>query len=65
MKTNGHKPKSNILTRREGRKLLDREAKRNLGISGDEFMRKWDAKKFKDPDRPEIMRVAFLLPFGR
>ncbi len=65
MRTNGHKPKAKILTRNEGRKLLDREAQRSLGISGDEFARKWNAKEFKDPDQPEIMRVAFLLPFGR
>ena len=64
MKTNRRTRKAKVLTRDEGRKLLDRQARRNLGISRREFVRKWDAKEFKDPDRPEVMRVAFLLPFG-
>lgn len=54
-----------ILSREEGRRLLDRQARRYLGMSGKEFVRKWKAKEFKDPDRPEILRVAFLIPFGR
>ena len=53
-----------VLSQKEGKKLLDSQARRYLGISGDEFLRKWKAKEFKDPDRPEVMRVAFLLPFG-
>ena len=63
MRTNGRR-NVKILSRDEGRRLLDREARRYLGISGDEFVRQWKAKKIKDPDRPEVMRVAFLLPFG-
>jgi hypothetical protein len=53
-----------VLSRKEGRDLLDRQARRYLRMSGDEFVRKWRAKQIKDPDRPEVMRVAFLLPFG-
>lgn len=64
MKTNKRTRKAKVLTRKEGKKLLDRQARRNLGISGEEFVRKWDAMEFIDPDRPEVMRVAFLLPFG-
>lgn len=64
MKTNRRTRKTKVLTRKEGKKLLDRQAKQNLNMSGEEFMRKWDAKEFEDPDRPEVMRVAFLLPFG-
>ena len=33
-----------ILSRKEGRKLLDRQAKRYLGMSGQEFVRKWNEK---------------------
>ncbi len=64
MQTDG-KRKIKFLTPEEGRKLLDRQARRYLGISGKEFVRKWEAKEFDEPDRPEIMQVAFLLPFGR
>ncbi|MBI4579705.1 MAG: hypothetical protein HY718_08390 [Planctomycetes bacterium] len=54
------------LTREQARALLDRQARRYLGMGGDEFVRKWDAGEFDDnPDRPEVMRVAMLLPFGR
>jgi len=63
MKTNG-KRVVKILTREEGRKLLDRQARRYLGITGDEFVRRWKKQEFEDPDRPEVMRVALLLPFG-
>lgn len=63
MKTNGTR-KIKFLTPQEGRELLDRQARRYLGMSGEEFVRKWKAKEFEDPDRPEIMQVAFLIPFG-
>jgi hypothetical protein len=53
-----------VLSKQEGEKLLDRQARRYLRMSGKEFVRRWKAKKIKDPDRPEVMRVAFLLPFG-
>lgn len=64
MKTNGRR-RIKFLTSEEGQKLLDKQARRYLGMSGEEFVRKWKAKEFKDPDRPEIMQVAFLIPFGR
>ena len=53
-----------VLSREEGQKLLDRQARRYLRMSGPEFARKWKAKKIENPDRPKVMRVAFLLPFG-
>jgi hypothetical protein len=38
-------------------------------MSGEEFLRRWDAGDFvdrvDDPDHPEIMRLAMLIPFGR
>jgi hypothetical protein len=53
------------LDRDAGLELLDEAAHRYLGINGEEFVRAWDAGKFEDPDRPEVMRVAMLLPFAR
>lgn len=53
-----------VLSKDEGEKLLDRHARHYLGMSGKTFVRKWKAKKIMNPDRPEVMRVAFLLPFG-
>jgi hypothetical protein len=43
--------------------LIDRQARRCLGMSGPDFVRAWRAGAFDDnTDRPEIMRVAMLLP---
>ncbi len=54
------------LDRDGGRVLLDEAARHYLRVSGEEFMRAWDAGEYdSDPDRPEVMRVAMLLPFGR
>ena len=53
-------------TSEEGRALFDAAARRHLGISGDEFLAKWDAGEYDDdPDRPEVLRVAMMMPFGR
>jgi hypothetical protein len=54
------------LTPEEGRELLDGMARSYLGMSGEEFVRAWDAGEFEDdPDRPGLMRVAMLVPLGR
>lgn len=60
---NGHLRR---LSRAEARAILDGEARRTLGMSGDHFVRLWRRGRFKDPDsRPEVMRVAMLLPLAR
>jgi hypothetical protein len=54
------------LSLEEGRALLDRQARRYLNISGEEFVQQWHAGAFDDnPDSPEIMRLAMLLPLAR
>lgn len=58
------------LSREEGRQLFDRQARRYLGISGEEFLKKWDAGEYGDPDDrtqnpPGVMQLAMLLPFVR
>ena len=54
------------MTVEESRSLFDRQVRLALDMSGDEFLRKWDAGEFgEDTDRPEIMRLALLIPFGR
>ncbi len=60
------KPKWRELSRADSRTLLDQQARRYLQMSGDDFIRAWDAGQFADnPDRPEVMRVAMLLDFAR
>ena len=54
------------MSHEEAHELLDRQARRYLGMSADEFIAAWSAGEFaSNPDRPEVMRVAALLPFGR
>ncbi len=56
----------NEVSAEEGRAIFDQAARRYLGMSGEEFIKAWNAGKFDDdPDRPEVMRVAMLLPFAR
>jgi len=53
------------LSYEEGWELLDAEARRFLGISGEEFVRKWDAGEidFDDPEtHSAVVRVWMLLP---
>lgn len=53
-------------TAEEGRAIFDDAARRHLHMSGDEFLRKWDAGEFADdPDRPEVIEVAMLIPLVR
>ena len=55
-----------LLSDDEGKALLDEAARRYLGMSGVDFLMAWDSGRFKDdPDRPEVMRVAMLIPLGR
>ena len=50
----------------EGHAILDRAARRYLNMSAEEFIAAWNAGQFDDnPDRPEVMRVAMLLPFAQ
>ncbi len=53
------------LSREEGLAVLDRQARRYLGMSGDEFAQAWRSGKFdQQSDRPEVMRVAMLVPLA-
>ncbi|MFT4041310.1 MAG: hypothetical protein QM692_24220 [Thermomicrobiales bacterium] len=65
----GHDMLPRVLTAKEGRERFDRQARRELGISGDEFLRRWDAGEFRPiPDTVEgrkIGRFVMLMPFAR
>jgi hypothetical protein len=52
-------------TRAEGKAMLNRAAREILNISGDEFLRRWDAGEYEDLDDPAVTRVAMLIPFAR
>jgi hypothetical protein len=42
--------------------LFDQAARRYLGISGEEFIRRWDAGEFASDERWEVAHVSMLLP---
>jgi hypothetical protein len=53
------------VSREEGERILDRQARRYLGISGAEFRKRWYEGAYRaDPDGPGVMRVAMLLPLA-
>ena len=58
-----------FLTPEEGRELFDREAQRLFGISGDEFLGRWDSGEYGPiPDTPEgrkLGRMYTLMGFVR
>lgn len=56
------------MSREEGRKMIDRQARRYLGMSGEDFIHRWNAGDFGDPDDrsenpPAVMRLGMLVPF--
>ncbi len=58
------------LTEEEAREFFDRNTRHRLGISGEEFLRRWDAGEYDDPDDrsknpPEVMEVGFLISLIR
>ena len=53
-----------IMTREEGLALIDRQARKFLGMSGEEFLRRYRAGEIEDPHRLDVARVAILLPLA-
>lgn len=53
------------VSRDEGRRMFDRAAQEALGISGGDFLARWDAGEYEDNDDPMVTRVAMLIPFAR
>jgi hypothetical protein len=53
----------------EGKRFFDEQVREVLGISGEEFLRRYDAGEYADvPDTPEgwpIFRLTMLTAFGR
>ena len=62
-------PTTQTLTADEGRTLFDEAARRELGMSGEEFIRRWDQGEFREivngPEHRTLMRLVMLMPFGR
>ena len=57
-------PGVKLVSREEGAKILDRQARKYLGMSGHEFVRKYRMGQIEDPDRNDVIRVAMLIPLA-
>jgi hypothetical protein len=56
-------PGVRYISKEEGAERLDRAARKWLGMSGEEFVRRYRAGEIPDPDRSEVIRVAFLMQY--
>ncbi len=59
-------PGVHIASEQEGRRLFDHQARKTLGISGEEFLAKWDRGEFRRIENPtearKVRRMASLIP---
>ena len=54
------------VSREEGLEIIDRQARRYLGISGEEFLRRWRRGEYgAHLDQPGVMDLVMLLPFAQ
>ena len=56
-------------SKEEAQQFFDAEAMKTLGISGDEFLRRWEAGEWQPvPDDTEVRKIAelsMMIPFAR
>lgn len=62
-------PGVRLTTAKEGREIFDYQASKTLGISGEEFLRRWDAGEYRHvedfDEAHKIDRLVMLMPFAR
>ncbi len=63
------KTDARILSPEEGRVFFDETCRAYLNMSGEEFLRRWDAGEYAevadDPAHADVMYLAMLIPSGR
>lgn len=52
------------ITKAEGVELLDRQARKYLNMSGQEFRAKFRSGELTYNDHPDVVRVAMLIPLS-
>ena len=57
-------PQPKWITKEEGVELLDRQARKYLGMSGPEFRKKFRSGELTYHDHPDVVRVAMLISFS-
>jgi len=59
-------PCDEVLTEAEGRQFFDRAVREELGISGDEFLLRYDSGHYNGDDAdPDLIGLIMLIPFAR
>lgn len=53
------------LSAEEARALFDERAREVVDMSGDEFVRRWEAGEFDADDRSDLMALVLMIPFSR
>ena len=55
-----------VLSREQARELFDRQSRKYLNLSREQFVQKWNAGKFNgESDCPNVIHLALLLPFAK
>lgn len=58
-----------MMPKEEAMAFFEREIQRLMGVSGAEFIRRWEAGEYEDlediPETRHVLRAAFLIPFGQ
>jgi hypothetical protein len=53
------------LTREEGRAMFEQNAQDWFGISGEEFIRRWEAGETDDMNHTDVIMLALMIPMAR
>lgn len=53
------------ISEEQGTVILDKIAEERLGVSGSEFVERWDSGNLAGLDHVAVMEVAALLPLAR
>lgn len=68
---NGHakeakpaRPRFKYVSRKEGTEILDRQARKYLGMSGEEFVRRYREGSLTEEDNLAVTRVSILIPLA-
>ena len=64
-RTRKEEPQVQEIYGEEARAEFDRQARRYLHMSGEEFLRRWDAGEFPDVEDPDVGWVASLIHLVR
>lgn len=57
------------MSKEEAQSFFEREIQRLMGMSGAEFIQRWESGEYEDledvPETRHVLKAAFLIPFGQ